>query len=102
MNQLEIWDKEWAARFPMRIRRKDKERFLDELEGKLHAFGFQTSRLTFRKSGAVGISYADQTIIPGGYYIPRVHRPNDNDFSAEKLRPLLTALTEYLEDTLTS
>lgn len=51
----------------------------------------------FRKSGAVDISYADKTIIPGGYYIPRIHSPADNDFNAEKLHLLIQGLTDFLE-----
>ncbi len=51
---------------------------------------------TFRKIGAIDISYADNSLIPGGYYIPKIHSPADNDFSAERLPPLINALTDYL------
>ena len=53
---------------------------------------------TFRKSGAIDISYADPSSIPGGYYIPKIHTPADNDFSAERLAPLINALTDYIEE----
>jgi hypothetical protein len=50
----------------------------------------------FKDLGAIDISFAEVSTIPGGYYIPRIHVPGDNDFSAENLTPLLTALTEFL------
>jgi hypothetical protein len=53
---------------------------------------------TFRKTGAIDISYADRSLIPGGYYIPKIHVPADNDFSAERLLPLINALTDYLSE----
>lgn len=52
---------------------------------------------TFRDTGAIDISFADESTIRGGYYIPRIHTPRDNDFSAENLMPLLTGLTEFLQ-----
>ncbi|NHZ72760.1 MAG: M28 family peptidase [Aquificales bacterium] len=56
----------------------------------------------FKDLGAIDISFADTSTIPGGYYIPRIHTPQDNDFSAENLMPLLTGLTEFLEHELQS
>ena len=50
----------------------------------------------FKDLGAIDISFADVSTIPGGYYIPRIHVPKDNDFSAENLMPLLTSLTKFL------
>ncbi|GIK56734.1 MAG: M28 family peptidase [Chloroflexi bacterium] len=55
---------------------------------------------TFGREGAVDISYADPTLIPGGYYIPRIHTPADNDFFPDKLQPLLQGLTDFLQDEL--
>jgi hypothetical protein len=52
---------------------------------------------SFRDLGAIDISFADESTIRGGYYIPRIHTPRDNDFSAENLMPLLTGLTEFLQ-----
>ncbi|MCP4356520.1 MAG: Zn-dependent exopeptidase M28 [Chloroflexi bacterium] len=52
----------------------------------------------FRKEGAVNISYANPTLIPGGFYIPKIHTPADNDFDAKKLYPLIQALTDFLKE----
>ncbi len=52
---------------------------------------------TFKDLGAIDISYADVSTIPGGYYIPRIHSPKDNDFSSDNLMPLLNSLAEFLE-----
>lgn len=52
---------------------------------------------TFREIGAVDISFVEPTLIPGGYHIPKIHSPADNDFSAERLVPLVQALAEFLE-----
>jgi len=54
----------------------------------------------FKELGAIDISFADTSTIPGGYYIPRIHTPKDNDFSAENLMPLLTSLAEFLEQAI--
>lgn len=51
---------------------------------------------TFRKVGAIDISFADPSLLPGGYYIPRVHVPADNDFSPTNLSSLIAGLTEFL------
>jgi hypothetical protein len=56
----------------------------------------------FKELGAIDISFADISTIPGGYYIPRIHVPKDNDFSAENLMPLLTSLAEFLEQKIQS
>lgn len=53
----------------------------------------------FRKTGAVDISFADRTIIPGGFFIPRIHSPADNDFDVNKFVLLIQGLTDYLKDT---
>lgn len=53
---------------------------------------------TFRKEGAIDISLADPALIPGGYYIPRIHVPADRDFSAEKLEQLVAGINDYLAD----
>jgi hypothetical protein len=52
---------------------------------------------TFKKEGAVDISFADKTLIPGGYYIPRIHTPADNNFSPERLGLLLCGLTDFVQ-----
>jgi hypothetical protein len=51
----------------------------------------------FKDLGAIDISFADVSTIPGGYYIPRIHTPKDNDFSTDNLLPLLTGLIEFLQ-----
>ncbi len=53
---------------------------------------------TFRKQGALDISYADPSLIPGGYVISKIHTPRDNDFFPEQLAPLINGLTEFIED----
>ena len=55
---------------------------------------------TFRNQGAIDITYADPSIIPGGYYIPKVHTPGDKDFSPEKTALLIDGLTNYLQEKL--
>jgi hypothetical protein len=52
---------------------------------------------TFREIGAVGISFVEPTLIPGGYQIPKIHSPADNDFSAERLTTLINALTDFIQ-----
>ena len=56
---------------------------------------------TFRAEGAIDISFADPSLVPGGYYIPRIHVPADNDFSAEKLNLLVSGIQDYLLTILT-
>ncbi len=51
---------------------------------------------TFQEQGAIDISFADPSLIPGGYYIPRIHVPADKDFSAPKLDLLVSGLKDYL------
>ena len=54
---------------------------------------------TFREMGAIDISYAEPSLVPGGYYIPRVHVPSDKDFSPEKTALLIASLTDFLQET---
>lgn len=51
---------------------------------------------TFRQQGAVDISFANPTLIPGGYAIPRIHTPADNDFDPRQLLLLLQGLGEFV------
>ncbi|MCP4143151.1 MAG: Zn-dependent exopeptidase M28 [Chloroflexi bacterium] len=53
---------------------------------------------TFREKGAIDISYADQTIIPGGFYIRKIHTPSDKDFFPEKVGLLVDALIDFLDE----
>lgn len=50
----------------------------------------------FRGEGAIDISLADPSLIPGGYHIPRIHTPADKDFSAERLSLLVAGIQDYL------
>lgn len=52
---------------------------------------------TFRRQGAVNISYADPALIPGGYVIRKIHTPADNDFTPENTVTLIHALTDFLQ-----
>jgi hypothetical protein len=51
---------------------------------------------TFRQHGAVDITFTDPSIIPGGYYVPRIHSPRDNDLSPERLSACVTGLMGFL------
>jgi hypothetical protein len=51
---------------------------------------------TFKQEKAIDISFADKTLIPGGYYIPRIHTPSDNDFTPERLALLLQGLADFV------
>lgn len=56
-----------------------------------------SDNFVFRKLGAVDISYADRSLIPGGYYIPRIHSPADNSLQVEPMLPLLQGLADFLQ-----
>jgi hypothetical protein len=51
---------------------------------------------TFRHLGAVDITFTDPAIIPGGYFVPRIHSPRDNDLAADRLTACLDGLTDFL------
>ncbi len=51
---------------------------------------------TFRRQGAIDISFAEPTLLPGGYYIPRIHTPRDNDLAPANLARLVRALGSFL------
>jgi prepilin-type processing-associated H-X9-DG protein len=53
---------------------------------------------TFRHQGAVNISFADRSLLPGGYYIPRIHSPRDDDFTPDRFWPLIQALGDYAKN----
>ena len=52
---------------------------------------------TFKPEKAINISFADETIVPGGYTIPRIHTPSDNQFDPERLVLLLRGLIDFVE-----
>jgi hypothetical protein len=59
-----------------------------------------SDNFTFRALGAIDISLAEPSLIPGGYYIPRVHTPQDDDFSPDNLRTIIEGLTNFLQEQL--
>lgn len=50
----------------------------------------------FRQQGAVNISFADPTLVPGGYDIPRIHTPADKTFAPARTLALIQGLTDFL------
>jgi hypothetical protein len=53
---------------------------------------------TFKQEKAINISFADKSLVPGGYYIPRIHSPADNDFNVERTGAAAgKGLTAYIE-----
>ncbi len=52
---------------------------------------------TFKQEGAINISFADRSLVPGGYYIPRIHSPSDNDFAPDRLVRLMHGLIDFVE-----
>jgi hypothetical protein len=56
-----------------------------------------SDNFTFRDIGSIDISLAEPSIIPGGYYIPRVHTPKDDDFFPARLLALIEGLTDFLD-----
>ncbi|MFZ0546982.1 MAG: M28 family peptidase [Candidatus Promineifilaceae bacterium] len=57
-----------------------------------------SDNFTFRNIGAVNISLVDPTKIPGGYQIPKIHSPGDNDFGVERMTALVKGLIEFVQD----
>jgi hypothetical protein len=55
----------------------------------------------FKSIGAVTISCVDPSIIPGGYTVPRIHTPQDNDFFPVRVCSLLTGISDFLLDDIT-
>jgi hypothetical protein len=51
---------------------------------------------TFRRQAAVDITFGDRTLIPGGYDVPRIHSPQDRDFSPVRLAACVSGLAEFL------
>lgn len=56
-----------------------------------------SDNFTFKEEAAVDISFADRTIIPGGYYIPKIHSPADKDIDAEHMGKLIQALADFIQ-----
>jgi hypothetical protein len=51
---------------------------------------------SFRRQGAIDITFTDQALVPGGYYVPRIHVRQDNDLSPQRLAACLQGLGEFL------
>lgn len=55
---------------------------------------------TFRQQGALDITFTDRTLLPGGYFVPRIHVRRDDDLSPQRLAACVLGLAEYLEEML--
>ena len=68
-------------------------------EARLMSLGFipLSDNFTFRDQGAMNITFTDRTILPGGYYVPRIHAPNDHDLASQRLASCVQGLYEYIE-----
>jgi hypothetical protein len=51
---------------------------------------------TFRKQGAIDITFTDRTLLPGGYYVPRIHVRQDDELSPQRLAACVQGLAEFL------
>ncbi len=56
---------------------------------------------TFRDLAAVDISLAEPATLPGGFFIPRIHTPRDDDFNPARTGAVVAALANFLESELT-
>jgi len=50
----------------------------------------------FRKQGAMDITFTDRALLPGGYYVPRIHVRQDDDLSPQRLAACVQGLGEFL------
>jgi hypothetical protein len=51
---------------------------------------------TFRKQGAIDITFTDRALVPGGYYVPRIHVRQDDELSPQRLAACVQGLAEFL------
>jgi Peptidase family M28 len=51
---------------------------------------------TFRRQGAIDITFTDRALVPGGYYVPRIHVHQDDDLSPQRLAACVQGLGEFL------
>jgi hypothetical protein len=54
----------------------------------------------FRREAAVVISFFDPALIPGGFYIPRIHSPKDTDICRGNISLLVSGLSNVVNQTL--
>ncbi|MCH7827653.1 MAG: M28 family peptidase [Bacteroidetes bacterium] len=57
-----------------------------------------SDNFSFKKYGAINISFVDKTIIPNGYYIRNIHSLKDKEIDIEKIERLCNVLTEVVND----
>lgn len=57
-----------------------------------------SDNFSFKKYGAINISFVDKTIIPNGYYIKDIHSRKDKEIDIEKIERLCTVLTEVVNE----
>jgi hypothetical protein len=67
-------------------------------ETRLMNMGFipLSDNYTFRKQGALDITFTDRALLPGGYYVPRIHVRRDSDLSPQRLAACVQGLGEFL------
>jgi hypothetical protein len=51
---------------------------------------------TFRKQAAYDITFTDRSLVPGGYYVPRIHVRRDDDLFPQRLAACAQGLSEFL------
>ncbi|MBN1950781.1 MAG: M28 family peptidase [Bacteroidales bacterium] len=58
-----------------------------------------SDNFSFRKYGAINISFVKRSIIPGGYAIPHIHSPADKTLNEERLDLLADTLVNTIQKT---
>ena len=58
-----------------------------------------SDNFSFKKYGAINISFVDKTIIPNGYYIRDIHSYKDGKIDLEKIDKLCNVITETIINT---
>lgn len=51
---------------------------------------------SFKRYGALNISFVNKAIVPSGYYIPRIHSPKDNSIDLNKIESLTDVLVSVV------
>jgi hypothetical protein len=72
------------------------QKFLPETRLVNMSFIPLSDNYTFRKQGAIDITFTDRALVPGGYYVPRIHVRQDNELSSQRLAACLQGLGEFL------
>lgn len=58
-----------------------------------------SDNFSFKKYGAINISFVDKTIIPNGYYIKNIHSYKDKEIDLDRIDRLCNTLVETIENT---